>query len=218
MNETLPLKLQAALLLFNQADNEEEHQAAIEAENLKFISDLTWRKLMRSGEIYRGNIESEVEILSAAVMKSLSKMNHIEEELKKEEAVLQHLLDSLHTAKMSEDLEFERTFERIEQKLRTFVGRVECMPHVRAGRPKKHFKRTHKLRYTDKQLRDMLLVMELRHRKDNNPNKPIISETNQEDTHANDLAKELAEILPHGDSRGVGYETIKDAWMNRDII
>lgn len=110
--------------------------------------------------------------------------------------------------------EIKETKKHIRQKLRTFEGFVEYLPRVRPGRPMKYRAVIYVSGINEKQMRDRMLVEELKRRQAKNPERPMTSEANQKETHANDLAKELANAgIPR-----VGYHTIKNAWRTRDKI
>ena len=109
---------------------------------------------------------------------------------------------------------FEKNKKHIEQKPLTFKDRLQLLPRLWPGKPTKHTEDLRKVStsgISEKQTRDQLIVEELMDRRAKNPERPIISEANPEQTHANDLAEDFREER----IQRVGYSTIRKAWKNR---
>lgn len=88
---------------------------------------------------------------------------------------------------------------------------VVLLPRMRPGKQPREYLGSASKRSL-KQERDALLVGELKRRQAENPKLPITSGANPEQTHANNLAKELKGWgIPR-----VGYSTIRNGWKNRD--
>ena len=140
----------------------------------------------------------------------------LREEIKMRENRLESLEKQLNESNISKKkIIFTKTVERIKQELQTIEGLAKYLPDLKPGR-----KRRHETEYDDsyysgidkKTRRNILLVEELKRRKAKNPERPVTCRTFPDETHANDLAKELRDA---GKKR-LGYETIRRAWDNRD--
>jgi len=171
----------------------------------QIIIDLVKDNLWSSDrvEVERAQLQERIDIASGDIKTAQSKINSLRKEISKLKRKQDDLL---------KQHDFEENKERIGQKLQTFEGFVEYLPRLRPGRPRKYHEQTFASGINGKQMRDRMIVEELKRRQAKNPERPITSEASQEKTHANDLAEELREAgVPR-----VGYRTIKNAWRMRD--
>ena len=173
----------------------------------QIIGDLIAYELSNSQSYKFSHMDYDIEEVETHIKSTESEIKSLRKKIEKLSKKRKNLLEQ-------KKRETKKIKQHVRQKLQTFEGFVEYLPSVRPGRRWKWRPVIYGSGINAKQMRDRMLVEELKRRQAKNPKRPMTSEANQKETHANDLAKELANAgIPR-----VGYHTIKNAWRTRDKI